>query len=54
MEKMFLKKEWRPLKGGDTITITLRNGEMRYVINDVDLVIFIKIDMVLSFFIYFF
>ena len=27
------------------MTITLRNGEMRYVINDVDLVNFIKIDM---------
>ena len=27
------------------MTITLRNGEMRYVINNVDLVNFIKIDM---------
>ena len=42
--KIVLKKGWRPLKGEDTMTITLRNGELRYVINDVDLVNFIKID----------
>ena len=42
--KNCFKKGWRPLKCEDAITITLRNGEMRYVINDVDLVNFIKID----------
>ena len=35
----------KTFKSEDTMTITLRNGEMRYVINDVDLVNFIKIDM---------
>ena len=34
----------KTFKSEDTMTITLRNGEMRYVINDVDLVNFIKID----------
>jgi hypothetical protein len=43
--KIVLKKGWRPLKSEDSMTITLRNGEMRYVINNVDLVNFIKIDM---------
>ena len=42
--KNVLKKGGRSLKGGDTITIILRNGEKRYSINDVDLVNFI-IDM---------
>ena len=42
--KIFLKKGGRSLKGGDTMTITLRNGEKRYAINNVDLVNFI-IDM---------
>ena len=43
--KIVLKKGGRSLKDEDTMTITLRNGEMRYVINDVDLVNFIKIDI---------
>jgi hypothetical protein len=43
--KNCFKKGGRPLKAGDTMTITLRNGEMRYAINDVDLGNFIKIDM---------
>ena len=43
--KNCFKKGGRPLKDGDTMTITLRNGEMRYAINDVDLGNFIKIDM---------
>ena len=38
--KIVLKKGWRSLKGGDTMTITLKNGEKRYAINDVDLVNF--------------
>ena len=42
--KTCFKKGGRPLKGGDTMTITLKNGEKRYAINDVDLVNFI-IDM---------
>ena len=40
--KIFLKKGGRSLKGGDTMTITLRNGEKRYSINDVDVVNFIS------------
>ena len=44
--KTCFKKGGRPLKGGDTMTITLKNGEKRYAINNVDLVNFIKIDMV--------
>ena len=43
--KNCFKKGGRPLKAGDTMTITLKNGEMRYAINDVDLGNFIKIDM---------
>ena len=38
--KTCFKKGGRPLKGGDTMTITLKNGEKRYAINDVDLVNF--------------
>ena len=36
----------RPLKAGDYMTITLKNGEMRYAVNDQDLGSVIKIDMV--------
>ena len=42
--KNCFKNGERPLKGGDTMTITLRNGEKRYAINNVNLVNFI-IDM---------
>ncbi len=44
--KTCFKKGGRSLKGGDTITIILRNGEKRYSINDVDLLNFIS-DMVI-------
>jgi len=35
----------RNLKAGDSMTITLKNGELRYAINDVDLGSVIKIDL---------
>ena len=33
------------LKSGDNITITMRNGEMRYAVNDEDLGGFVKVDL---------
>ena len=33
------------LKSGDNVTITLRNGEMRYAVNDEDLGGFVKVDL---------
>jgi len=35
----------RSLKAGDYMTITLKNGELRYAVNDVDLGSVIKIDL---------
>ena len=43
--KNCFNKGGRALKPGDTMTITLHNGEMRYAVNDMDLGSFIKIDM---------
>ena len=33
------------MKNGDNVTITLKNGELRYAINDEDLGGFIKVDL---------
>ena len=38
-------EKYRPLKNGDNLTITLRNGELRYALNDDDLGAFIKVDL---------
>lgn len=43
--KNCFRNDNRPLKNGDNLTITLRNGELRYALNDEDLGGFIKIDM---------
>lgn len=43
--KNCFSKQGRALKAGDTMTITFKNGEMRYAVNDLDLGSIIKIDM---------
>ena len=43
--KNCFRNENRPLKNGDFVTITLRDGELRYAINDEELDGFIKVDM---------
>ena len=44
--KNSFRNDNRPLKNGDNVTITLRNGELRYMVNEDDLGGFIKVDMV--------
>ena len=43
--KNSFRNDNRPLKNGDNVTITLKNGELRYAVNDEDLGGFIKVDM---------
>ena len=43
--KNCFSKGGRALHAGDSMTITLRNGEMRFAVNDLDLGSIIKIDM---------
>ena len=43
--KNCFRNDNRPLKNGDNVTITLKNGELRYAINDEDLGGFIKVDL---------
>ena len=43
--KNCFKNENHSLKNGDNVTITLKNGELRYALNDEDLGDFIKVDL---------
>ena len=45
-EQYCFSKDKRPLKPGDYMTIILKNGEMKFLVNDFDLGNTIKIDMI--------